>query len=71
MKIVIYFVNGVKVIQKQGVLKFDLKNQQSTCTGPPITYNQTDFLQELCEVVSKKQDTQFITKFHTFNPWVS
>ena len=38
MKIVIYFVNGVKVIQKQGVLKFDLKNQQST--GSPVTYNQ-------------------------------
>ena len=40
MKIVIYFVNDEKVMQKQGVLNFDHKDQQSTCRKPPITNNQ-------------------------------
>ena len=40
MKIVIYFVNDEKVMQKQGVLNFDHKDQQSTCRKPPITSNQ-------------------------------
>ena len=32
MKIVIYFVNDENVMQKQGVLNFDQKDQQSTCS---------------------------------------
>ena len=40
MKIVIYFVNDEKVMQKQGVLNFDHKDQQSTCRRPPVTNNQ-------------------------------
>ena len=40
MKIVIYFVNDEKVMQKQGVLNFDHKDQQSTCRKPTITNNQ-------------------------------
>ena len=38
MKIVIYFVNDEKVMQKQGVLNFDHKDQQST--RPPVTNAQ-------------------------------
>ena len=38
-KIVIYFVNDEKVMQKQGVLNFDHKDQQSTCRKPPVTNN--------------------------------
>ena len=34
MKIVIYFVNDEKVMQKQGVLNFDHKDQQSTVESP-------------------------------------
>ena len=40
MKIVIYFVNDEKVMQKQGVLNFDHKDQQSTCTRSPVTNSQ-------------------------------
>ena len=40
MKIVVYFVNDEKVMQKQGVLNFDHKDQQSTCRRPPVTNNQ-------------------------------
>ena len=41
VKMVIYFVNDEKVMQKQGVLNFDHKDQQSTCRRPPVTNNQT------------------------------
>ena len=34
MKIVIYFVNDEKVMQKQDVWNFDHKDQQSTCRTP-------------------------------------
>ena len=40
MKIVIYFVNDEKVMQNQGVLNSDHKDQQSTCRSPPVTTNQ-------------------------------
>ena len=40
MKIVIYFVNDEKVMQKQGVSSFDHKDRQSTCRRPPVTNNQ-------------------------------
>ena len=40
MKIVIYFVNDEKVMQKQGVLNFDHIDQQSTCRRSPVTNNQ-------------------------------
>ena len=40
MKIVIYVVNDEKVMQKQGVLNFDHKDQQSTCRRPPVINNQ-------------------------------
>ena len=40
MKIVIYFVNDEKVMQKQGVFNFDHIDQQSTCSRPPVINNQ-------------------------------
>ena len=40
MKIVIHIVNDEKVMQKQGVLIFDHKDQQSICKRPPVTNNQ-------------------------------
>ena len=40
MKIVIYFVNDEKVMQKQGVLNFNHIDQQSTCRRSPVTNNQ-------------------------------
>ena len=40
MKIVIYFVNDEKVMQKQGFLNFDHIDQQSTCRRSPVTNNQ-------------------------------
>ena len=40
MKIVIYFVIDEKLLQKQGVLNFDHKDQQSTCRRPPC-YKQS------------------------------
>ena len=33
MKIIIYFVNAEKIMQKQRVLNFDHKDQQSTIDG--------------------------------------
>ena len=40
MKIVIYFVNDEKVMQKQGIFNVDHKDQQSTCRRLPFTNNQ-------------------------------
>ena len=40
MKIVIYFVNDEKVMQKTGVLNSDHIDQQSTYRRPPVTNNQ-------------------------------
>ena len=40
MKIVIYFVNDEKLMQKQGVLNFDHKDQQGKCRRPLVTNNQ-------------------------------
>ena len=40
VKMVIYFVNDEKVMQKQGVLNFDHKDQQSTCRRSHVTNNQ-------------------------------
>ena len=40
MKIVIHIVKDEKVMQKQGVLIFYHKDQQSTCKRPPVTNNQ-------------------------------
>ena len=40
MKIVIYFVNDEKVMQKLEVLNFDHKDQYSTCRKPTVTNNQ-------------------------------
>ena len=40
MKIVIYVVNDEKVMQKQGVLNFDHKDQQSTCRRHPVINKQ-------------------------------
>ena len=35
-----FFVNDEKVMQKQGVLNFDHKDQQSTCRRSPVTNKQ-------------------------------
>ena len=40
LKIGISFVNDDNVMQKQGVLNFDHKDQQSTCRRHPVTNNE-------------------------------
>ena len=53
MKIVIYFVNDEKVMQKQGVLNFDHKDQLSINRRPPVTNNQR--ITYIC-ILTKKTD---------------
>ena len=40
LKIGISFVNDDNVMQKQGVLNFDRKDQKSTCRRHPVTNNE-------------------------------